>query len=193
MRTRRWVFWFSVAALMGSLILYGKCMAHPVYDEHGMMVGCTTAWEATPCEDEGWVIDAPTLLGAEVERVWLASAEESRSEEKPSLQGVVISGHLVYPSECGEYPGILDLLRECLGYIQDSSVIYNDPSDRDNYLTESTPAIYQLRSAQTDADDAAQAAQEQADRMRERAERYRRETELHKKIKAMIEKLEEKK
>lgn len=90
------------------------------------------------------------------------------------------------------YPDIIPILRECLEFIDDSSVIYNDPSDRDNYLTESVPAIYQLRSAQTDADDSAQAAQEQADRMRERAERCRRETELHKRIVEMIKKLEPK-
>ena len=153
MRTRRLVFWFSVAMLMGSLIIYGKCQAHPIYDERGHIVA---------------------------------------EKEEPSLKGVVISGHLEYPSECGEYPDIIPILRECLEFIDDSSVIYNDPSDRDNYLTESTLAIYQLRSAQTDADDAAQAAQEQADRMQERAERYRRETELHKRIVEMINKLEPK-
>ena len=86
---------------------------------------------------------------------------------------------------------ITALLRECLEYIEDSSVVYNDPSDRANFLTESTTlAIYELRSAQTDADEAAQTAQERADRIKAQAEQLRKETELHKKIKAMIKKLE---
>ena len=95
-------------------------------------------------------------------------------------------GHLEV--DAGEYTA---LLRECLEYIRDSSVIYNDPSDRANFLTESTLAIYELRSAQTDADEAAQTAQERADRAKVQAEQLRKETELNKKIKAMIEKLEQ--
>ena len=85
---------------------------------------------------------------------------------------------------------ITALLRECLEYIPDSSVVYNDPMDRGNYLTDDTLAIYRLRSAQTDADEAAQTAQERADRAKVQAEQLRKETELHKKIKAMIKKLE---
>ena len=69
-------------------------------------------------------------------------------------------------------------------------MVYNDPSDHENFLTRSTLAIYQLRSAQTDADDSAQAAQERADRIKAQAEQLRKETELNKKIKAMIKKLE---
>ena len=152
MRTFRIVmFWAILAALIGSLIIYGKCMAQPIYDERGNIVG---------------------------------------EKEEPSLKGVVISGHLEYPSECGEYPGILDLLRECLEYIRDSSVVYNDPSDHANYTTDIGFAIYQLRSAQTDADEAAQTAQERADRIKAQAGQLRKETELNKKIKAMIKRLE---
>lgn len=163
-------------------ILTGLAWAHPVYDERGHIIGET--------------LEAHTdsVYEAQGERTTLDlrfKEAHAGKKEEPSLKGVVISGHLEYPSECGEYPGILDLLRECLEYIQDSSVIYNDPSDRANYLTESVPAIYQLRSAQTDADDAAQAAQEQADRIKAQAEQLRKETELNKKIKAMIEKLEQ--
>ena len=181
MRTRRLVFWFSVAMLMGSLIIYGKCQAHPVYDERGNIVGET--------------LEAHTdsVYEAQGERTTLDlrfKEAPAGKKEEPSLQGVVISGHLVYPSECDEYPGILDLLRECLDYIRDSSVVYNDPSDHENFLTRSTLAIYELRSVQTDADEAAQTAQERADRAKVQAEQLRKETELHKKIKAMIKKLE---
>ena len=175
------MFWAILAALMGSLIIYGKCQAHPAYDERGNIVGET--------------LEAHTdsVYEAQGERTTLDlrfKEAPAGKEEKPSLQGVVIGGHLEYPSECGEYPGILDLLRECLEYIRDSSVVYNDPSDHENFQTKSTLAIYELRSAQTDADEAAQTAQERADRIKAQAEQLRKETELHKKIKAMIKKLE---
>ena len=88
------------------------------------------------------------------------------------------------------YPDIIPILRECLEFIDDSSVVYNDPSDHANYTTDIGFAIYELRSAQTDADEAAQTAQERADRIKAQAEQLRKETELHKKIKAMIKKLE---
>jgi hypothetical protein len=168
MRTRRWVFWFSVAMLMGSLIIYGKCQAHPVYDERGNIVGETL-------EDH------------------TGSVYEAQSGNMPHADwGRIVLDVPAYPSDSVTITkgDITALLRECLEYIEDSSVIYNDPSDRDNYLTESVPAIYQLRSAQTDADEAAQTAQERADRIKAQAEQLRKETELNKKIKAMIKKLE---
>lgn len=153
MRTRRLVFWFSVAMLMGSLIIYGKCQAHPVYDERGNIVGETL-------EDHGGMVDLSPLGHLESDSV------------------------IIIPDD------ITALLRECLDYIRDSSVVYNDPSDHANYTTAIGYAIYELRSAQTDADEAAQTAQERADRIKAQAEQLRKETELHKKIKAMIKKLE---
>ena len=169
------------AILVTLVIPMGCAWSHPVYDERGNIVGET--------------LEAHTdsMYEAQGERTTLdlrLKESPAGKEEKPSLQGVVIGGHLEYPSECGEYPGILDLLRECLEYIRDSSVVYNDPSDHENFLTESTLAIYELRSAQTDADEAAQTAQERADRIKAQAEQLRKETELNKKIKAMIKKLE---
>ena len=95
-------------------------------------------------------------------------------KEEPSLKGVVISGHLEYPSECGEYPGILDLLRECLKYIEDGSVDQGVVFDTLVYHPITRDGV----------------AQDEADRAAYEAERYRRETELNKKIKAMIKKLE---
>ena len=85
---------------------------------------------------------------------------------------------------------ITALLRECLTYIPDSSVVYNDPMDRGNYLTDDTLAIYRLRSAQTDADETADEAQAQANRVRDMADRLRAMTALHGKIKEMITNLE---
>ena len=87
---------------------------------------------------------------------------------------------------------ITALLRECLEYIPDSSVIYNDSADSDNYLANGTLAIYRLRSAQTDADETADEAQAQANRVRDMADRLRAMTALHGKIKEMIGKLEQK-
>ena len=155
MRTFRIVaFWAILAALIGSLIIYGKCMAHPVYGERGNIVGETL-------EDHGGMVDLSPLGHLESDSV------------------------IIIPDD------ITALLRECLDYIDDSSVVYNDPSDRANFLTESTTlAIYELRSAQTDADEAAQTAQERADRIKAQAEQLRKETELHKRIVEMIKKLE---
>lgn len=154
MRTFRIVaFWAILAALMGSLIIYGKCMAHPVYDERGNIVGETL-------EYHGGMVDLYPL------------------------------GHLESDSVTIIPDDITALLRECLDYIRDSSVVYNDPSDHANYTTDIGFAIYELRSAQTDADEAAQTAQERADRIKAQAGQLRKETELNKKIKAMIEKLE---
>lgn len=100
----------------------------------------------------------------------------------------------IYPIHRGSVTVIPDdvtaLLRECLTYIPDSSVVYNDPMDRGNYLTDDTLAIYRLRSAQTDADETADEAQAQANRVRDTADRLRAMTALHGKIKEMITKLE---
>lgn len=139
MRTFRIVaFWAILAALIGSLIIYGKCQAHPVYDERGMVVGCTT--------EEHTVVEGPTLspLGA--------------------------LGENIIPTLSRQYPDIITLLRECLEYIQDGSV---------DQGVSVTTLVYRPLTRDGVAQD--------------EAERCRRETELHKKIVAMIEKLEEKK
>jgi len=100
----------------------------------------------------------------------------------------------IYPIHRGSVTIIPDditnLLRECLEYIPDSSVIYNDSADSDNYLANGTLAIYRLRSAQTDADETADEAQAQANRVRDMADRLRAMTALHGKIKEMITNLE---
>lgn len=164
MRTFRIVaFWAILAALIGSLIIYGKCMAHPAYDEQGNIVGET--------------LDPYSVYEAQGERTTLDlrfKEAPAGKEEKPSLQGVVIGGHLEYPSECGEYPGILDLLRECLKYIEDGSIDQGRNLSLGVYHPITRDGV----------------AQDEADRAAYEAERYRRETELNKKIKAMIKKLE---
>lgn len=109
--------------------------------------------------------------------------------EEPTLQGVYFYDHIEFPTDV-PVPEILSILRECLEYIPDSSVVYNDPMDRGNYLTDDTLAIYRLRSAQTDADETADEAQAQANRVRDMADRLRAMTALHGKIKGMITNLE---
>ena len=57
MRTFRIVaFWAILAALIGSLIIYGKCQAHPAYDEQGNIV-----WETL--EDHASVEEIRVMLG----------------------------------------------------------------------------------------------------------------------------------
>lgn len=134
MRTFRIVaFWAILAALIGSLIIYGKCQAHPIYDERGHIVGETL-------EDFG-------------------------------------GSYLIYPGSVTVIPDdILSILRECLDYIEDGSV------DQGRNLSLSLGVYHPITRDGV--------AQDEADRAAYEAERYRRETELHKKIKAMIEKLE---
>lgn len=98
-------------------------------------------------------------------------------KEEPSLKGVVISGHLEYPSECGEYPDIISILRECLEFIEDGSV------DQGRNLSLSLGVYHPITRDGVAQDEADQAAYE--------AERYRRETELHQRIVEMIRKLEQ--
>lgn len=153
------------AILVTLVIPMGCAWSHPVYDERGNIVGETL-------EDHGGMVDLSPLGHLESDSVIIVDSIESDARV-----------------DAGEYTA---LLRECLDYIRDSSVVYNDPSDRANFLTESTTlAIYELRSAQTDADEAAQTAQERADRIKAQAEQLRRETELHKRIVEMIRKLEQ--
>ena len=120
-----------------------------------------------------------------------AAAAWGGEGEEPTLQGVYFYDHIEYPTGM-PVPEILSILRECLTYIPDSSVIYNDSADSDNYLANGTLAIYRFRSAQTDADETADEAQAQANRVRDMADRLRAMTALHGKIKEMIGKLEQK-
>lgn len=126
-------FWAMLAALMGSLIIYGKCQAHPIYDERGHIIGETL-------EDHGGMVDLSPLGHLESDSV------------------------IIIPDD------ITALLRECLEYIQDGSV---------DQGVSVTTLVYRPLTRDGVAQD--------------EAERCRRETELHKKIVAMIEKLEEKK
>ena len=71
---------------------------------------------------------------------------------------------------------ITALLRECLEFIEDGSI------DQGRNLSLSMGVYHPITRDGV--------AQDEADRAAYEAERYRRETELHKKIKAMIKKLE---
>ena len=131
------------------------------------------------------VLMGSLILFGKCRAAWGGGVEEYYQESN-EYQIVFDSGSVtVIPDD------ITALLRECLEYIPDSSVVYNDPMDRGNYLTDDiTLAIYRLRSAQTDADETADEAQAQANRVRDMADRLRAMTALHGKIKEMITNLE---
>jgi len=176
MRTK--VFYGILVVLMGSLILFGKCRAGEV-DVSPMAQG-ELIWpseETTAVYREVWAAEV-----TKGELIW--PSEETTAEYSSPIYPIHRGSVTVIPDD------ITALLRECLEYIPDSSVVYNDPMDRGNYLTDDTLAIYRLRSAQTDADETADEAQAQANRVRAMADRLRAMTALHGKIKEMITNLE---